>query len=218
MKYDQSLKKQANDYEKIAMCWHEAGHTICGLFNFLKVYHVNVLSSKYIDGNTSYEIHDSDTITNKLLAKILIIYEVQTLYAGLVGEKMYYEDICGSNVFPMTLRIGSSDDIRDAARLIDRYNLADPGKSRFWFKKQVQNDAKKILSNYWDDVQLVAHALYKSTDLDFNELRYLLTRKSVNKDFWRPHLKELKDMYADNTLLDEKYLKDVLMKNNVIIM
>jgi len=211
------VKKQAHDYELIAMSWHEAAHTICGLYNFTKIYNVHVMSDKHTNGNTLYEICDPDNIENKLLAKILLIFEVQTLYAGLVGEKLYYKEICGSDNFPMHLRIGSSNDIQDAARIIHKYNLANPGKARFLFKKQVQNDTKNILTEYWDDIRLVAHVLYKNKELEYDELKYFLTRKSINKEFWRDRFKYIKLIYGGNEL-DEKYLKDIILQNSVIIM
>lgn len=211
------VKKQAHDYELIAMAWHEAAHTICGLFNFLYVYHVYVMSDKYENGNTLYEIHDPANLNNKLLSKILLIYEVQTLYAGLVGEKMYYKEICGSEAFPMHLRIGSSNDIQDAAKLIHKYNLAEPGKARYLFKKQVQKECQNILEEYWEDVKLIAHGLYRNVELNYDEIRYLLTRRSDNKEFWRVRLKEIKSIYNAKVDLDEKYLKDILVQNSVVI-
>lgn len=210
------VKKQAQDYELIAMAWHEAAHTICGLFNFLHVYHVYVMSDKYEHGNTLYEIHDPGNISNKLLAKILLIYEVQTIYAGLVGEKMYYKEICGSEAFPMHLRIGSSNDMQDAAKLIHKYNLAEAGKSRYLFKKQVQKECENILEDYWEDVKLIAHSLYKHKELKYDELKYFLTRRSENKEFWRTRLREIKSIYGKPEF-DEKHLKDVLVQNSIVI-
>lgn len=212
------VNKQAHDYELIAMAWHEAAHTICGLFNFMRVYNVCVMSEKYEHGNTLYEVYDPDNIDNKLLAKILLIYEVQTLYAGLVGEKLYYKEICGSDNFPMHLRIGSSDDIQAAAKLIDKHNLANPGKSRYLFKKQIQNDTANILIEYWDDIKLISHMLYKYKELKEDELKYFLTRRSENNEFWKSRFKSIKTIYNDNCDLDEKYLKEILVQNSIVIM
>jgi hypothetical protein len=211
------INKQANDYELIAMSWHEAAHVICGLHNFMRIYDVCVISEKYDHGNTSYEIYNPDNITNKLLAKILLIFEVQTLYAGLVGEKLYYQEICGSDNFPMHLRIGSSDDIRDAAKLISTHKLALPGKARFLFKKQIQNDTHNILINYWEDIKLISHMLYKHKELNEGDLKHFLTRYSDNKDFWRSRFKAIKTIYSNITDLDEKYLKEIIVQNSIII-
>lgn len=211
------VKKQAFDYELIAMCYHEAAHTICGLYNFMRVYSVCVMSGKHEYGNALYEIYDPDNIQDKLLAKILLIYEVQTLYAGLVGEKLYYKEICGSDNFPMHLRIGSSDDIQDAAKLINKYNLAAPGKARFLFKKQVQNDASVILVNYWEDIKLISYMLYKYKELDEGDLKYFLTHFSINKEFWKSRFKSMKIIYKNIANFDEKYLKEILLQNSIII-
>lgn len=203
--------------ETISMCYHEAAHTICGLYNFMDVYHIYVMSDKYNQGNTLYEVYNPDNIKNKLLAKILLIYEVQTLYAGLVGERIYYKDISGSDDFPMHLRIGCSRDIRDAASIIHRYDLAKPGKQRYLFKKQVQSDTHNILVHYWRDIKLISHALFKFKELKAGKLKFILTNKSVNKDFWRARFKEIKTLYDGKIELDEKYLKEVLLQNSVVI-
>ena len=211
------VNKQSDDYQLTAACWHESAHTICGLHNFMKVYRVHVRSNEEEHGRTHYELYDSEVISNKLLLKILLIYEVQTLYAGLVGERMYYKDICGSDAFPMHLRIGSSDDIKHAALIISKYNLAVPGKNRSLFKKQIQRDVKDILMHYWSDVRLIAHCLYKFKDLNFKDLRFYLTHKSDNQEFWKQRFKDIKTLYANNMKLDEKYLKDVLLCNAVFV-
>lgn len=210
------IKKQAHDYELIATSWHEAGHVICGLFNFMNVYHVYIMSEKYDQGNTLYEIYDLRNLNNKLLSKVWSVYEVQTLYAGLVSEKMYYKEICGSDKFPMHLRIGSSGDMKEAARLINLHKLCNPGKERLLFKKQMQKVAATILSDYWDDVKLIAHVLYKNVELKIEDVKYILTRKSINKDFWKTRLKEIKVIYSLSNI-DERYLKSVLIRNSVVI-
>lgn len=210
-------KIQALDYQRVAMTYHEAAHTICGLHNFMRVYHVCAMSDKHEDGKTLYEIYDTDYVSNRILIKILLLYEVQTLYAGLVGEKIYYKDICGSDKFPMHLRIGSSSDINEASKLISKNNLSEPGPSRFWFKKQLQNDINSLLVTYWDDVKLIAHTLYKHKELNFDELKYFLTRKSINKDFWKSRFKDIACIYS-SSIIEEKSLKDLLVKNSVIIL
>lgn len=210
-------KTQALEYQAVAMTWHEAAHTICGLYNFMHVYFVCIMSNKHEDGNTLYEIYDTDSINNKMLAKILHIYEVQTLYAGLVGEKIYYKDICGSDKFPMHLRIGSSDDIKTAAKIIAKNNLAEPGRNRFIFKKQIQNDTRNILLHYWSDIKLISHVLYRYKELEEDELKYYLTRKSDNKEFWKDRFKDIKFIY-NSDVLEEKSLKELIVQNSVIIL
>lgn len=213
-----SIQKQSKDYELIAASWHEAAHTICGLYNFLYIIKVYVSSDKYEHGNTLYEMYDPSKFKNKLLIKILIIFEIQTLYAGLIGEKMYYKEICGSDKFPMHLRIGSSSDINSASSLINKYNLAESGKDRFLFKKQIQNDTRNILINYWEDVKLIAHFLYRNKELKYDELKYCLTRYSTNKDFWKVRFKEIKRIYDERLEIDEKYLKEILFQNyNLVV-
>ena len=212
-----STQKMAHDYEVIAMAFHESAHCICALFNFILIHDVHVMSDKHQHGNTAYETHNLNEIESKILSKILLIYEIQTLYAGLVGEKIYYKEICGSDKFPMHLRIGCSNDIQSAAKLIHTYDLASPGKPRLLFKKQIQNDTKNILLNYWSDIRLISHMLYKFKELNLDDIKYFLSYKSNNKEFWKNRLKEIKNIYSKDDI-NEKELKDILLQNSVIIM
>lgn len=213
-----SKGKQAHDYALIAMCYHEASHSICALLNYINVESIYVMSEKNDHGKTSYEAYDPAKIESKYLAKILIMNEVQTIYAGTIGERIYYKEICGSDNFPMHLREGSSEDVSDAAALIHKNNLAEPGKLRFLFKKQLQLSAQNLLLQYWSDVRLLSHALYRHIELNGQELRQLLSRKSENKDFWRTRFKELKTIYAESKEIDERELKDILLHNKIVIM
>lgn len=201
------VNKRANDYQLIATSWHEASHTICALFNFIRVEHVCVdPSDKEELGTMQYEMFDA-RVKNKQLAKLLIICEVQLLYAGLVGERLYYQEICGSEKFPMHLRIGSSNDIQAAAELISRHNLSPSGKERFAFKRKVQKDVEKVLINQWDDLRILAHSLYRSKQLSYQELKSLLTRKSTSKNFWQARFKHIEFLSKEDTAIEEKYLK-----------
>lgn len=207
---------QAFEYSAISMAYHEASHVICGLANFMKVSSVYIMSDKHDHGNTFYELYDQDTINDKMLSKVIVIFEVQTLYAGLIGEKIYYKDICGLDKFPMHLRIGSSNDIQEASKIINKYNLANPGKPRNLFKKQIHSDTKSILCTYWDDIKLVSHALYKHKKLDHKDVKYILTRKSYNKEFWKNRFKIIKSIYEEKDI-DEKLVKNIILSNQVVI-
>lgn len=210
--------KMAHDYELIAMSYHEASHTICGLFNFIHMYRVYVMSEKYSEGNALYESYDPWQVKDKILSKILCIFEIQTLYAGLVGEKIYYKEICGSDHFPMHLRIGSSTDMRQASKLINKQKLTPAGKNRVIFKRQIQNDVKNLLSDHWQDVKLIAHVLYKYKELNADEIKFFLTRKSCNKEFWKTRLKEIALIYNNKQNIEETRLKEVLLQNSVVIL
>src|SRR5258708_18432696 len=137
------VRRQAHDYETIACVWHESAHTICGLFNYIKITSVSINANinENNEGTTDYLLFNTCNITDKVLLKIILIQELQTLYGGLMGERIYYKDICGSDKFPMHLRIGSSIDIAFAADLIRKNNLSNPGKHTYLLKKQIQYDA-----------------------------------------------------------------------------
>ncbi len=210
------VKRASENYFRIAITYHEASHAICGLFNFLRMYHIYVMRKE--EGNALYETYDLDLIEDELLVKIIAIYEVQTLYAGLIGEQIYYKEICGSDKFPMHLKSGSSSDMQKASKLIKKYNLALPGKARSIFRSQIKNDANVLLQEYWEDIKLLAHALYQYQEMKLEDIKYVLTRRSDNKEFWKNRFKEINHIYSERKNLKESEIKDILLQNSVIIL
>ena len=204
-------KKQAFDYERIAMAQHEASHAVCALYNFLQVYDVRVMTPNHSEGNADFYIYSSD---NEEISNIFNIFELQAIYAGLIGEKIYYKDISGSSKFPMHLRIGSSVDIALASKLIRKNNLATPGKNTMSLKKRLHKEVEEILIEHWDAVKAVAHALYKKNRLSFKDLKFILTRRTNHQEFWKDRFNKINLLYK-KPLYDIEVLK-IISKNTII--
>jgi hypothetical protein len=201
-------KQQSNDYGLIATSYHEASHTIVGLASLILIEDVTVVDSQ--EGTTNYfRYHAGDADTNNL-KKILATSEIKTIYAGLVGEKMYYKDICGSSKFPMHLKEGSSIDTSIASQLIRRYNLAASGKPTFEFKQHIREEVERILIRHWQAVKVVAHALYKKKKLNSQELKYLLVRIPQDKEFWKDKFKTMKIIYDEDNDLSMKMVRNLI--------
>lgn len=205
-------QKLSQDYELISTCYHESGHTICGLLNFMKISAVTVnYTAKSVEGYTHYEILDTN-FDDEDIVEFLKLAEISINYAGLAAEKIYYKDICGSDKFPMMLRDGSSHDILTAADLIKKFNLAPPGKKRHLFKKKVARDLKKLLEEHWDAIRLVAHALYAKKKLYHSDLKDILTKKSKNKEFWKNRFKEINLLLDSPSTIDLETVKTILFE------
>lgn len=209
------VKKQALDYGIIACSFHEASHTVCAIHNCIKISSVHTSSETVNEGTTDYYTLDVSVFEDNDLLTILLMQELQVLYGGLVGEKIYYREICGSEKFPMHLRIGSSSDISAASNLIVNHDLAKPGKHRMLLKKKIQSDVAAILNEHWSAVKIVAHALYKKKRLSFEELQHLLTRKTDNKDFWKDRFKKIRLLYNETSNLDETSIRDIILEDSV---
>jgi hypothetical protein len=201
-------KQQANDYGLIATSYHEASHTIVALGHLIMVDMVNIIDSQ--EGYTHYDIHNVDQAHDEKLKNILLMSEIKTFYAGLVGEKMYYKDICGSGKFPMHLKNGSSEDTSRASKLIRKYKLAEGGKNTFALKQEIREEVEKFLINHWEAVKTVAHALYKKKKLGPAELKYLLTRIPEDKDFWKEKFKTMKIIYDEKNDLSTKVVRSLI--------
>jgi hypothetical protein len=210
------VKKQSFDYELIAMSFHEAGHAVCGIFNYIQVFNVHVMTDpKKRNGLTEFFVYEKDSWQDEDLKKIIAICELQAIYAGLIAEKMYYKDICGSSKFPMHLRIGSSSDMQHASSIIRKNKLSKPGKNTLLFKKQTQYDVELVLNEHWDAVKIVAHSLYKKKRLTFDELKFLLTRKTVHKSLWKDRFKKIKIIHNEKKYPKEEMVKDLLMEDAI---
>lgn len=201
-------KQQANDYGLIATSYHEAAHTIVGLANLIMINDVIVIDSQ--EGTTNYYLYRPEETEDEHIREILLKSELKTVYAGLVGEKMYYKDICGSSAFPTHLKIGSSIDTQIASKLIRKYQLANAGKATFKLKEEIREEVKKILIRHWEAVKIVAHALYKKKKLSFIELKYLLTRTLQDKDFWKDKFKTMKIIYAEENDITTKIVRNLI--------
>jgi hypothetical protein len=212
------IEKQSLDYETIALAWHEAGHTVAGLLNYAKVTNVcfsNITKPGGPDGDTYYTMYYNRFVEDEDLARVLLIFELQIVYAGLIAEKTYYKNICGSEKFPAHLKSGSREDIEEGSRIIRKNKLIKSGRQTFLFKKQIQKDVEMLLKEYWDAVSIVAHALYHKKRLSYLELKSLLTRKAKDKEFWKEHFKKLNIIHNDKRTVSEYVVKDILMSDAI---
>jgi hypothetical protein len=207
------VRKQSDDYFFIATNFHEASHAITGLHNYFQVYNVNILMPAIKEGTTDFYIFDNEKIQDEELKYIFLMFELQTIYGGLIGERLYYKDITGSDRFPSHLKSGSASDTFQAAALIRKHHLAKPGKNTHLLKKRIQNDVEELLLEHWDAVKVVAHALYKKKKLNFEELRNLLTKKTNHNDFWKDRFKKIKSIYNDNNIPKDQILKDLVLED-----
>lgn len=210
---DDIRKKITKIHELISTSYHEAGHTVFGLLHGMKIESVCVFQNKRnkrVEGFTHYNSPDMEEIEDADLFNYLLNSEICIKYAGLAAEKYHFKTISGSDKFPIFLRDGSSDDTLTAAALIRQYNVAQPGKKRYAYKKKVIRETLHILQDNWEAVTLVAHALFQKNHLSYNELKDLLIKKSSNKQFWKEQFKAINYICENHETLDEKSLKSIL--------
>jgi hypothetical protein len=209
--------KDALDYEHIFMCAHESAHTIVALHNFLQVFNVNTIR---IGAKTRAEKSGSTdwystiyTGIDSELKRILLICELQAMYAGLLGERILYKYLTGSPKLPMNLRVGLSYDIKKASGIIRNNNLAESGKDTANLKNNIQKKTEKILLDHWEEVRIIAHILHKKRQLDFDELKQLLTKKTKQKDFWKDRFSKIERIYIyeGNKHPSEDVIKKILL-------
>lgn len=198
---DDFRKKVTKTYEFISTSYHEAGHAVYGLLHFMKIESVYVFEDKKfkrINGFTHYHSPQLDSIEDIKMLGNRVYAEIGLSYAGLVAEKHQFLLASGSNKFPLFLKDGSSDDTIEASKVMRKYQVAPPGRKRYEFKKKMIREVGQELQEHWDAVTLIAHALFRKKQLNFLELKTLLTRKTNNKKFWKNQFKIIEPIYLED--------------------
>lgn len=206
-------KKVTKTHELIAVSYHEAGHTIFGLLNFMKIGSVSVFNNSKNsrgEGTTNYEAPFDDSVDDAVLLDFWIKSEIGLCYAGTCAERIYFKIISGSDKIPKFLKDGSEDDVASASLIFRTYNLAPAGKKRSALKQKMIKETTVVLENYWDDTTLISHALFDKKRLYHVDIKNLLCKKSANKAFWKEQFKTI-DYISDHAgNLDHKELKKLL--------
>lgn len=206
-------KKVTKTHELIAVSYHESGHTIFGLLNFMKIGSVTVFTNSKNsrgEGVTNYEAGLDDSEEDSTLLNFWLKAEIGLCYAGGCAEKHYFKIISGSDKLPKFLKDGSEDDIAEAARLIRKYNLAPAGKKRYVYKQKLIKETYKILEEYWADITLVSHSLFDKKRLYYSDIKSLLCKKSQNKEFWKEQFKLIDFISNNSESIDSKELKSIM--------
>lgn len=206
-------KKITNIHELISTAYHEAGHTIYGLLHLMKIDYICIFENrklKRIEGLTYFYSPSLNNFNDPVLLQNILYSEICFRYAGLTAEKYYFKKISGSDKFPLFLRDWSSDDTMCASNLIRQYNVAPPGKKRYSYKKRIISETLNTLSKYWNDVTIIAHALFDKKKLNDSEVKQLLLKKSKNKEFWKKQFKIIDNIYNNNAYIDEHSYKITL--------
>ncbi len=208
--------KLAIEFQAITTAFHEAGHTIAALLSYSQVSAVAVEidhKKKSVEdlGYTHYDpAFETEGVKDNQFQINLVLAEIFINYAGLAAEKLFYKEICGTDRLPMFVKYGSYQDRNVASFLIKKYNLAPPGKKRYGFKKKIFSQTQRTLFSYWGDVKLVAHALFQRKKLYHQDLKELLSKKSVNKKFWKEQFKKISILFDTNEELHERDIKKLM--------
>lgn len=191
-------KKVTKIYELITTSYHEAGHTVYALLHRMKVNSVYVFEHKIlkrIHGFTQYQSQDIDRDGVDFIQ--CLEQEIGLSYAGLLAEKYHFKSISGSDQVPMFIKEGSYDDLLTIRKLLQKYNVVPPGKKRYAYKRKIAKQTLSTLVEYWNAVDLIAHALFKRRRLSYQDLQTLLITKSNNKKFWKSLFKDIDSIYHD---------------------
>ncbi len=201
-----TTRKLGQVLEITACCFHESGHVLYGLLAHMKITSVSITYSDVVEGTTYYLRVDEYLPTDKIDDSLVLPFamdEVRMAYAGITAERLFYRDTCGSSKFPLVLKEGSSQDIKAASDTIKKANLAPPGKKRQELKRQVQQELAHTITEHWSDLKLIAHTLYKTKRLSFDDLKALLTKKSSRREYWKKQFREITMLFDETSSLDK---------------
>lgn len=202
--------KMSQNHSYISTCYHEAGHAVCGLLMFMKIADVSVFKNRRISGETNYEQMTDEQSQDQNFLNYQIKSDIYINYAGLMAEKIFYQDVTGSKTFPNVLKDGIQDDIKQVARIIKNNDLAPPGRKRSLYKKKMMRETRAVLEQHWDVVKIVAHELFEKKRLTHDELIKIICRKTSNKKFWKKQFAYIHKFVDQCKRLDSKDFKIIL--------
>lgn len=174
------------NYQDISTCYHEAGHIICALLSFCEVSSAEIKSAE--EAYTYYDCPNIDTTQSRLRLS-LIKKEIGIRYAGVLSEKIFFENLHPTDKMPISIRIGSSDDFKTASDILKKYNISKPGKQRSKFKNKIKTNINSKLKNNWQDVALIANLLLDKKKITYNKIKNCLLKKSSSKKWNKIFLK-----------------------------
>jgi len=194
------------------MAHHEAGHCILSLLHFMRVNYTRIYQVEIgPEAETEYDsIFEYKEFNDPELFNYEVHSEISMLYAGSAAERILYKNISGSDVFPNILKEGSWEDNKKAYNLIINHINIKPGKERSLYKKNIIKETIKTLIDNWNDIELIAHALFKKKKLFYKDLKKILTTKSKNKDFWKDQLRSIDFIFKKQNKIAAHDLKVIL--------
>jgi len=202
--------KLSQNHSYISTCYHEAGHAVCGLLMFMKIPDVSVFKNRRISGETNYEVITDEQSKDPGFINFLIKSDIYINYAGLMAEKIFYQDVTGSRIFPNVLKDGVEDDIKEIAKIIKINDLAPAGRKRYLYKKKMMRETRILMEQHWDIIKIVAHELFEKKKLNHEDLKKIICRKTSNKKFWKKQFAYIHNFVDQNKPLDSKDLKIII--------
>jgi len=201
----------------ISTSYHEAGHTIYGLLHLARIESVQVMpfGKNKVSGFTHFDFLTASDVQSNDLLTYIVKSEICLIYAGLTAEKFHFKTISGSDTLPIFLKDGSSDDTKNAAKLIKKYKLATPGKQRYKLKKKLISNTLKELQDNWNSVSIIAHGLFQKKRLYYSDIKSLLINND-DKKFWKDQFKIIDNIYENYKVLDEKELRSILIRRKLL--
>lgn len=177
-------QEKRNKEELELVAWHEAGHALVGRLFGKEVTKVTVVASTSGAGGVTFS-----TPKTGLLSKEDIQHEIMQLYAGRVGELVYYDNDRNK------ITTGASNDIKEATKLLHAY-VTDYA---------MHDDLGMI--NLGLDSKVV-----KEKEMN---LAKELEEKTINiVQEHSKQLKQLADMLLEKETIYESDLNEILQKSN----
>jgi hypothetical protein len=191
-----------SEYDKISTSYHEVGHIICAIYHYLKPHELKIFKEAdnyHYEGIAVYESY-SDFLSKarKQDVKKLCYSEISISYAGTVAERLLFSRISGKNKLLKVLHGFSTEDFKEVNYIINKYNLAKPGRLRKRLKSKITTYTENVLTTFWQDVELLSYKLISKGSLKEKEIRSLLVNESTNKKVWTHRYKVIDQLSKGN--------------------
>lgn len=208
MKTQYQIKKIiSKEYESILTSYHEAGHAVIGLLNYIKIDNICLFNKKDVYGHSyffSYKTNCSN-INKKNYYK----RQVQFYYGGMAAEQVFYNKCIGTYLLPFILKSYWQSDKTNISYIIRSKKLAKSGSNTKSFKNKILKETISNVNIFWDDIVLISQKLFKCKKIKFNKLKQILCELSANKNYWKSIFLTISKIEENNFILTNEICKQM---------
>lgn len=186
-KVSREILQNNRDYNLIVTCYHEAGHIVAALRNFILPLECQVMKGNQIDANTTLKYFIIPKNSDAKLYRQLLMSRLHTYAAGIVAEEIFFNLIVGKSL-PRNLRHGWHKDRIEFLSALKKTEKNPATRTRM--REKIFKQTRQVLEKDWHIVIALAHALYDKKFLSFEDIcRVVIRSDRPSAKYWRAFLK-----------------------------
>lgn len=187
----------SKELQLVLTAYHEAGHAVIGLLNFVKTRGISIVPESGSYGSTLFDFVFPTKETPKQLSNALLASNLYLLAAGEIANNVLCEKLGCKKAARLIARGGHDDRLR-ISKVIKDYKLAEPGRLRKELKAAINNKTRQFVETHWEEIVMLASFLLEHRKASFEDVKTCLLSVRGKKTFWKCRF----DMLASDLVKD----------------